>query len=115
MVDTPVEPTAKELYQTQIKYWRRMAMGLGTSLLFLFAFVVWSVWLLNGTAEDTNRTVVILEQATSPAAQERNANVVKDLINDVDCNNRDALQQFIEELESQQIIDYFTVECSDGR
>lgn len=109
VVEVPVPPTVAELYQVQVKRWKVAAIVLFIGLTIQLVLNIWTV-------DSLIYTVDTLEDATGPEARQQQARVVNELVITVDCNNRDALQEFSDELVKQRIIGQITVvtpECSD--
>lgn len=106
---TPVPPfEAKEMYQNQVKRWRNAWVAT------FVAFCVTLIFFLmiradlgraarqrDGEIAQLTTAVSILEGATGPEAQEQQGRVIENLIITIDCNNREAIQELIDQLDAQ--------------
>ena len=110
MTETAMEKAqeAKDMYQAQIRRWKLLwvASGVAFLLILLFFVVILNMlWDANdqrgGEIRDLKRALEILETATGPDAQQRQEQVIENLVITIDCNNREAIQELINQLDAQ--------------
>lgn len=110
-IEGPPDPLAE--YKNELR--RRAYLIIGLFLMLLIGMVGggYGIYQLLDIGKDTKDSVEILRDATSPAAQDRQANVVRELVISVDCNFRGSLQEFSDALEAQGIIAHITLVTPD--
>ena len=98
----------KDMYQAQIRRWKLLWVATGVaflSVLLFFVVILNVLWDANdqrgGEIRDLKRALEILETATGPDAQQRQEQVIENLVITIDCNNREAIQELINQLDAQ--------------
>lgn len=108
---TPEEVDAKELFQAQVRRWRNAAIMLGISLITTVGLGVAGFLYLTSIAEDTNSIVTTLENATGPDAQAQQSQVIDNLVLRIDCSVRFALQELLDQVNTDQPVTIVLDNC----
>lgn len=58
----------------------RRLMGLQVTLIILAAVIVWGIFSIRSTQSDAHHALSIVEQATSPQAEQKNNRIIQELI-----------------------------------
>lgn len=109
--DQLVDPT--EEYRYQVRRWKMVWAVTFLSLVLSMAGGSYGILRMIDLGKDTNRSVEILEKATGPESQEAQAQVVQNLVITIDCNNREAIQELIDQLPDTEGITVITPECEE--
>lgn len=98
-----------EEYQSNNRWMKRALFGLLTMLAITFMILLW-------LANDNHSVLGTIKRQTSPAAQKRQQDAVNDIVITIDCNNRKATQDAINQLAAQGIIKSIdvTAACRKG-
>lgn len=106
--------TAKDLYHSQVNRWKYLWVATFIAFALSMSFNLVIMLTLWDTAEQTNQSLEILRKATSPEAQAAQGEVIQSLVITIDCNNREAIQELIDQLPVQEGVTVITPECKEN-
>jgi hypothetical protein len=112
------------MYVSQVGNWRRLWGATYTAFVLFFSLGVGTVLQIHENNVKRDQQIADLkaiaediDAATSPEAQANQAKVVQNLVVQIDCNQRDALQEVIDGLRENRVlsapITVLTPECEE--